>query len=138
MKIWTGFGSEHSMNLVMIGRFEEAGKADQVKQIIGQLTQQVMDEEEMPRYDSAIRDQKYSKPMLDLLSELRISTIGPTELEQLQYDVSLEVKDNAIIFKTDEIDILAFIKILIENGARIEMYSAHDYPDAEKEQEARN
>ena len=135
MKIWTGFGSEHSMNLVMIGRFKEAGKANQVKQIIDRLTEQVMDEEEMPSYDAAPRNQRYSKPMLDLLTELRINTVGPTELEQLRYDVSQEVKDNAIIFKTDEIDISAFMKILIEKGARIEMYSAHDYPDTEEEQQ---
>ncbi len=134
MKIWTGFGSEHSFNLVMIGRFEEASKAKEVKGIIDLLTKQVMDEEEMPSYDAAPRKQKYSKPMLDLLMELRVNTVGPTELEQLQYDVSHEVKDNTIIFKTDEVDISAFMKILIEKGARIEMYSAHDYPDTEKEQ----
>lgn len=135
MKIWTGFGSEHSMNLVMIGRFQEAGKADQVKQIIDRLTEKVMDEEEMPRYDAASRDQRYSEPMLELLLKLRVNTVGPTELAQLRYDVSQEVKDNAIIFKTDEIDISAFMKILIENGARVELYSAHDYPDPEKSME---
>ncbi len=134
MKIWTGFGSEHSANLVMIGRFKEASQAEQVKEIIDRLTEQAMDEDEMPGFDAAFRNQRYSKPMLDLLMELRVNTVGPTELEQLRYDVSHEVKDNTIIFKTDEVDISAFMKILIEKGARIEMYSTHDYPDTEKEQ----
>lgn len=135
MKIWTGFGSEHSVNLVMIGRFKEASKAKQVKEIIDRLTEQAMDEDEMPRFDAAFRHRRYSEPMSKLLNEFCIYSVGPTELEQLRYDVSHEVKDNAIIFKTDEIEISAFMKILIDKGARIEIYSAHDYPDTEKEQE---
>ena len=134
MKIWTGFGSEHSANLVMIGRFKEASKAKQVKEMIDRLTEQAMNEDEMPRYDAAFRHRRYSEPMSKLLDEFHIYSVGPTELEQLQYDVSHEVKDNAIIFKTDEIEISAFMKILIDKGAHIEIYSAHDYPDTEKEQ----
>jgi hypothetical protein len=135
MKIWAGFGSEHSANLVMIGRFKEAVEAKQVKEIIDRLTEQAMDEDEMPSFDAAFRHRRYSEPMLKLLTELRINTVGPTELEQLRYDINHEVENNAIIFKTDELDISAFVKILIEKGARIEIYSAHDYPDTEKEQE---
>ncbi len=134
MKIWTGFGSEHSANLVVIGRFKEASEAKQVKEIIDRLTEQAMDENEIPRFDAALRHRRYSEPMSKLLNEFRIYSVGPTELEQLQYDVSHEVKDNTIIFKTDEVDISAFIKILIDKGARIEIYSAHNYPDTEKEQ----
>ena len=135
MKIWTGFGSEHSANLVMIGRFEEAGKAKQVKEIIDRLSENAMEEDEMPRYDAAFRHRRYSEPMSKLLNEFQIYSIGSTELEQLQYDVSHEIEGNTIVFKTDEVDISAFMKILIDNGARIEIYSAHDYPDKDKEQE---
>jgi hypothetical protein len=134
MKIWNGFGSEHSANLVMIGRFKETSEAKRVKEIIDRLTEQAMDEGEMPRFDAALRHQRYSEPMSKLLNEFRIYSVGSIELEQLQYDVSHEVQDNAIIFKTDEIDISVFIKILIDKGARIEIYSAHDFPDTEKGQ----
>ena len=34
MKVWNGWGSEHSMNLVMIGRFEEVDAAKKAKLII--------------------------------------------------------------------------------------------------------
>lgn len=129
MKLWSGFGSEHSANLVMIGRFQEAKDAEQVMQIIDKLTQQVMDEVDIPRYDTEPRNQKYSKPMLDLLIASKINTVGPTELRQLVYDVSCKVEDNAIVITTDEVDVSVFMKIMIERGARIEIYSAHDYPD---------
>jgi hypothetical protein len=134
MKIWNGFGSEHSARLVMIGRFKEAGGAQQVKEIIDRLTEQAMEENEMPSFDAEFRHRRYSEPMLKLLNEFRIHSVGPTELEQLRYDVSHEVKDNTIIFKTDEVDISAFLKILIDKGAHIELYSAHDYPNMEKGQ----
>ncbi|EUA59807.1 hypothetical protein I550_2955 [Mycobacterium intracellulare 1956] len=34
---------------------------------------------------------------------------------------------------TDESDVQALLKVLLDGGARVEVYSAHDYPDtAEK------
>ena len=41
MKIWNGCGSEHSMNLVMIGRFKDAGDAASAKEVIDRLIEQV-------------------------------------------------------------------------------------------------
>lgn len=133
MKVWTGYGTEHSYRLVMIGRFKEAKEAEEVKQIIDRLTTQVMDEEDLPSFDATPRSRRYSRPMLELMTELNLISIGSTELEQLRYDVNYEVKETSIIFKTDEIDVAAFVKILVEKGARVEMYSAHDYPDEEKD-----
>ena len=45
MKIWNAFGTEHSMNLVMIGRFKEVRNAEEAKRLIDRLTEQVIDEE---------------------------------------------------------------------------------------------
>ena len=41
MKLWYGYGSEHSMNLVMIGRFKDAVAAAQAKRVIDALTTKV-------------------------------------------------------------------------------------------------
>jgi hypothetical protein len=41
MKIWKGYGSEHSMNLVMIGHFKEACDAREAKRLIDQLIERV-------------------------------------------------------------------------------------------------
>jgi uncharacterized protein DUF6375 len=38
MKVWSGYGSEHSMNLVMIGSFKQASDAEDVKDLIAQLS----------------------------------------------------------------------------------------------------
>ena len=47
----------------------------------------------------------------------------------LIHGISFEVKSNEIILTTDEIEVSAFLKILFDKGARIEVYSAHSHPD---------
>ena len=38
MKIWHGYGSEHSMNLVMIGHFKNPDDAEKTQKLIEQLS----------------------------------------------------------------------------------------------------
>lgn len=131
MKIWYQNGSEHSANLVMIGHFENAADATKVKEIIDTLTNQVRAEESSGTRTVGHPSERYDNAMLDLLSRLSIVSIGPRELDQFLYDVSVDVEDSKIILRTEEIDISAFLKVLFDQGARIEVYSAHDHPDSE-------
>jgi len=43
----------------------------------------------------------------------------------------VKVEGSKMILTTDEVDISAFLKVMLDSGARIEVYSAHDYPDTE-------
>jgi hypothetical protein len=131
MKIWYGFGSEHSSNLVMIGRFKEARYAKEAKEIIDRLIEEVRADPEAYSWDAIPPDRRYSNPMHELLSASRIYNVGPTELEQLNYEVDVVVKGNEVVVTTDEIEVSAFLKILLDKGARVEVYSAHVYPDTE-------
>jgi hypothetical protein len=131
MKVWYGFGSEHSSNLVMIGRFKEAREAEEVKKVIDRLIEQVSAEPDVYRWDAIPSDRRYSNPMYELLSASKIHNVGPAELEQLGYDVSVVVHGNEVVIKTEEIEVSAFLKILIDKGARVEVYSAHYYPDTD-------
>jgi hypothetical protein len=67
--------------------------------------------------------------MLDLLGKLNVTTIVPAELEQFAYEVSVELQGNDLVLTTEEFDISAFLKVMFLQGARIEVYSAHDYPN---------
>lgn len=131
MKIWYQNGSEHSANLVMIGQFKDAIEATRAKEIIDALTKQVEENQDKRDIVLGSPSERYSKAMLDLLSKLNIAAIGPQELEQFLYDVHVEVEGNKVILTTEEVDISAFLKVMLLNGARIEVYSAHDYPDSE-------
>lgn len=129
MKIWYQYGSEHSANLVMSGHFKDTTEATRAKEIIDALTKQVGEDQDKGDLVLGSPLERYSKAMLDLLGKLNIASIGPQELEQFLYDVSVKVEGSKVIVTTDEIDISAFLKVMVDHGARIEVYSAHDYPD---------
>jgi rRNA maturation endonuclease Nob1 len=131
MKVWYGFGTEHSMNLVMIGRFRDATTAKTVHGIIEKFTSTIQAEVEAGRLVVGEPSDRYSDEILRLLSDLDIHNVAPAELEQFLYDVSVRRDGDAIVVTTDEIDVQALLKVLLAKGARVEMYSAHDYPDTD-------
>jgi hypothetical protein len=124
MKIWNSYGSEHSANLVMIGKFKDAASAESAQAIIDELTAFISDRE-----DEDLGVDRYPDGVLDLLSRMKFHSVAPEEIKQFRYDVHSEVKADKIVITTDEVDISAFLKLLIEKGARVEVYSAHEYPD---------
>lgn len=128
MKIWYQHGSEHSANLVMIGHFENASDATRAKEIIDALTSQVAEDQTNGTLTLGSPSDRYGSAMLDLLGRLNVS-IGPQEVEQFAYEVSVELEGKDLVLTTDELDISAFLKVMFLKGARIEVYSAHDYPD---------
>lgn len=123
MKVWQGYGSEHSMNLVMIGHFKQASDAKKAHGIIEALTKSVTGKTEFS-------STRYDDDILNLMQELNCHSVGPGEVEQFQYDVRTELERNKIVITTEENDVSAFLKIMLDRGARIEVYSAHDYPDS--------
>jgi hypothetical protein len=132
MKIWYSYGSEHSMNLVMIGSFKQVADAEEAKMLIDELAEQVR-KEPMRSYDDDPNESRFSKEMLNFFTSAKVHSIGPAELEQFNYDVHVEQKGNTLVLTTDESEVSAFLKLLIEKGAKVEVYSAHDYPDAKSE-----
>jgi hypothetical protein len=131
VKIWYHHGAEHSANLVMIGHFNSAADASMAKEVIDAITKQVADDESTGALKVGGRSKRYGTEMLDLLAKLNVMSLSPVELEQFAYDISVELRGNDIVLTTEEIDISAFIKILFDRGARIEVYSAHNHPDSE-------
>lgn len=129
MKIWHQYGSEHSANLVMIGHFKDATNATKAKEIIDAITKQVEEDEANGALVIGDSSERYSNEMLDLFRRLNVASIGPQELEQFVYETSIKTEGNKIALTTEEMDISAFLKVMFHLGARIEIYSAHDYPD---------
>ena len=131
MKIWNAYASEHSMNLVMIGRFKAVRDAQEAKRIIDRLTDQVSAESGAYQPNSEAYGQRFSDEMLQVLRESHFYSAYPAELGQFELDVHVEVKGSQVVITTDEVDVSAYLKLLLDKGARVEIYSAHDYPDAE-------
>lgn len=122
MKIWQGYGSEHSMNLVMIGHFKSADDAEETKQLIDKLTQELGKTgtigSELTRFDEEV---------MNILRDAKCYILSPGELEHFLYDIHTEVDGDKIILTTDETEVSAFFKLMMNNGAKIEIYSAHEY-----------
>ena len=128
MKIWKGYGSEHSANLVMIGDFKEARDAEEAQKLLEHLVNQITQDTNEAGDDWPPRD-RFTDTMLEFLMKTNLLSLRPEEIEQFLYDIQVKVDGNKIVITTDEIDVSAFLKVLIEKGARVEVYSAHDYPD---------
>ncbi len=127
MKIWYAHGSEHSANLVMIGHFENLGAATKAKEILDAIGQQVAVDEQSGTLVVGSPSERFGKHMLELLIKLEVHSLAPHELEQFAYDVSVDVQGSDVVVTTEEIDVSAFLKVLFNRGARVEVYSAHDY-----------
>lgn len=131
MKVWYGFGTEHSMNLVMLGRFKDAATAETVNGIIDKFKRAVEADQTAGRLTPGEPTDTYSDEMLSLLVDLNLHSLGPDELEQFLYDVNVRRDGDSIVITTDEIAVEVFWKLMLLKGARVEVYSAHDYPDTE-------
>ena len=128
MKIWNAYGSEHSMNLVLIGRFKRAKDAEKVEKDIDKLSAQASKDDSLSIMFGNPEDQRFSDDMLSLLRSLNLNTLGPADLGQLVSEHRLEREGDQITVETDEAEVSAFVKLFIEAGAKVEVFSAHHYP----------
>lgn len=117
------------MNLVMIGRFTDAQTAVHIKEIIDQMTEQVRNDEQTGQTAIGEGVDRYTDGQLALLRKVNVYDVSATEMQQFAYDFSLTLKGSELVLTTNESDVSAFLKILIEGGARVEAYSAHRYAD---------
>lgn len=129
MKIWYGYGSEHSANLVLIGHFVNAIDAEQAKDLIEQLTEKITIAIDKRLIEVGNPPTRYTDEILEFLKSVNEYHIGLPELEQFAYEVKVQLDGNNVVVTTDEVDISAFLKVLLDAGARIEVYSAHNYPN---------
>jgi len=120
MKIWLSFSGEHSAKLRIIGTFKTSGDADKAAACFNDLLTIENKKRGSNLYFSDEVSQVMTKHKMHLFSE--------NDPEQLDFFQSLHPEDRQIIINTDEVEIQALIKIMINYGAKIEIYSKHDYP----------
>lgn len=127
MKIWHGLGTEHSMNLVMIGHFNDAPSAAHAKELIDIFTAAAETEQGENRLQAGKYIDRYSDQILKLLDQTNVHSVEPSELQQFLYGANVDQSGAEVVITTDEYDVQAYLKILLHKGARIEVYSAHDH-----------
>jgi hypothetical protein len=135
MKIWKGYGSEHSSNLVMIGHFKSVASAAQAKQIIERVRDQVYADVKAGLMSESNPPQRFTDHIMELFKEVETYILAPAELAQFNYEFSVEHHGDSVLLTTEEYDVSAFLKILVSGGARVEVFSRHDYPTAKESDE---
>lgn len=129
MKVWDGYGSEHSMNLVLIGRFKQAHDASKTVNEIKALQDQARKDDVEFGILSPPEDQRFSEAMMELFKNLQIYHLGPNEIGQLLSEHDIKEAGSTLTLTTEETEISLFVKLFIEAGAKVEIFSRHDYPD---------
>lgn len=127
MKVWRGYGTEHSMNLKVIGHFSRADEANAAVDAIKVLTAAAEEELASGRLEYGEPLRMFSEELLAALSDVKIHSLGYADFEQFLYDADLKVDGSDVIVQTDEIDVIAFVKVLLVRGAKVEMFSMHDH-----------
>lgn len=127
MKVWQSFGSEHSSNLVMIGKFEDIEEAEKAKSLISDFIQKVEEDRQEGNIEFGEVLDYYPDNWLEFLQEKEINYVQPNELEQFAYEVNVNLEDENLVITTDEVDIIAFLKLLLNQNAKVEVFSAHHH-----------
>ncbi len=128
MKVWNGYGSEHSMNLVMIGHFKSADDAEQAKQLIDELVGHVQKSVDEGVITVGEPTQRFPDEMLTFMMDRNFILVTPQELEQFVYEHQMARDGADLILTTEESEFSAFLKVFVDKGARVEVFSAHNYP----------
>lgn len=124
MKIWNSYGSEHSLNLIIIGHFKEAYEAEDFEQLTHKISQFLSDNSEFD-----VDADRYDEKTLEFLGEENLFYLSPQQLGHFLYEAHVSRDTNKIRITSDD-DVYAFISLLVTKGARVEVFSAHDYAES--------
>lgn len=130
MKIWDAYGSEHSSSIVLRGSFKQITDKKQFLKDFGLIANEVAKEEDV--YD--LGPESFPETIHDLIVKGTIrggSVLAPSDLIGFSYEAPQEDGTLGVTIKSNEYDWNGVIKLLIINGAKVEVFSEHDYPEEE-------
>lgn len=125
MRIWHSYGSEHSMDLVLVGTFETvSGAAAAIERMEALKTLAEADWEED---DWRHPDERMPAPLADELRKLKLYEMGRPDVDIYAYEHTVERKGTTVRIWTEESEVQGFLKVLIHLGARVEVFSRHHW-----------
>ncbi len=127
MKIWQGFGSEHSYRLVMIGQFADAHSARAVAEKFERLAE--VAEGAWPDEGWGQPSERLEAGLREALYEFKLYDLGRSDVDNFVFEHSVHVDGNQIRIDTDEGEVQGFLKVLIDAGAKVEVFSGHNWND---------
>jgi hypothetical protein len=125
VKIWRSYGSEHSMDLVLIGTFETVSGAEAAIERMHAL--KALAEVEWSDDDWRREDERMPLSLAEKLVELQLYELGRPDVDIYAFEHSIERSGSAVCIRTEESDVQGFLKVLIHLGARVQVFSRHHW-----------
>ncbi len=125
MRIWHSYGSEHSMDLVLIGTFETVSGAEAAIERMEAL--KALAEAEWSEDDWRRQDEVMPDTLADELYKLKLYEMGRSDVDIYALEHSIERKGSTVRVWTEESEVQGFLKVLIHLGARVEVFSRHHW-----------
>lgn len=125
MRIWHSYGSEHSMDLMLIGTFETVSGAEAAierMEALKALAETAWSDDDWRRPDERMPD-----ALVDELSKLKLYEMGRSDVDIYAYEHTVERQGSTVRVWTEESEVQGFLKVLIHLGARVEVFSRHDW-----------
>lgn len=121
MRIWHSYGSEHSMDLVLIGTFETDSGAEAAIERMEAL--KILAEAEWSDDDWMHQDGRMPQTIIDQLVRLNLYEMGRSDVDIYALEHSVRRQGSTVRVWTAEADVQGFLKVLILLGARVEVFS---------------
>lgn len=128
MKIWQGYGSEHSANMVIIGEFKDAAKAADARELLRRASEFAGDEYAAGRLKMDHPKHECGEAMFEFFSAQRLSSFTAADLEQLLYEHDAVVEGNRVVVTSEQSETSRFVQLFLSRAAKVQVYSAHDHP----------
>jgi Family of unknown function (DUF6375) len=125
MRIWHSYGSEHSMDLVLVGKFETVSGAEaaiEQMEALKALAQVEWSDDDWRRQDERMPDS-----LADELMKLKLYEMGRSDVDIYHFEHSIERNGSTVRVWTEESEVQGFLKVLIHLGARVEVFSRHNW-----------
>lgn len=116
------------MNLVLIGYFKQAQDVSKTLSEIKALKDQARKDDVEFGILAPPEDHRFSNAMMELFRTLQVYHLSPNEVSQLLSEHYIEESGTKLTLTTEESEISAFVKLFIDAGAKVEIFSRHDYP----------
>jgi hypothetical protein len=125
VRVWHSYGSEHSMDLVLIGSFETVSGAEAAVERMSAL--KIIAEAAWSDDDWRRPDERMPDELAEELRRLRLYEMGRSDVDIYAFEHTVERDGSTVRVWTEESEVQGFLKVLIHLGARVEVFSRHNW-----------
>jgi Family of unknown function (DUF6375) len=125
VRIWQSYGSEHSMDMVLIGTFETvagAQAAAEQMEVLTALAEAVWSDDNWRR-----QADRMPGALAEELAKLNLYEMGRADVDIYAFEHTVERDESTVRVWTDESEVQGFLKVLVHFGARVEVFSRHQW-----------